>query len=432
MTAPPQAKAPTKAPKKAEKPKPKFAYVGATVHVGNGTMLRRATVLTEGKKILAVGRDVEIPKGTKTIDCNGKHISPGFIVFDLSGVGAPFSVRKGENYADGIDPYARNLKRALAVGITSYLTGGGSGGSMPSSSRSSAVIKLVPESIEDVVVKQGLLYTMSVPLGPAGWKAFNEAVEKTKKYEKDKKDYDAKKAKGDKTAKAPKPPKGAEELGKLMKGEVKLRVFGRSSGGGGGGMFRSRAASMDVRSIREALRISKAIGHGVILEGCTEGWIVADEIAATGSSAVMRPRVHQKPDPKRGEPNGSSIHASSILAKAGVPVHLLPPGGFSGAGLGTGGLLGRDLNTPTVDPCFAIRGGMDENEALATITLYPAMLLGVDDRIGSIEAGKDADLLILDGEPLHYRTFVETAVVNGKVVYEKAKEPFYSQVPPRK
>ena len=54
--------------------------------------------------------------------------------------------------------------------------------------------------------------------------------------------------------------------------------------------------------------------------------------------------------------------------------------------------------------------------------------MGVGDRIGSLEPGKDADLLILDGDPLHYRTFVETAIVNGKVVYEKDREPLYSHI----
>ncbi|MEY3160112.1 MAG: hypothetical protein RIT25_103, partial [Planctomycetota bacterium] len=70
----------------------------------------------------------------------------------------------------------------------------------------------------------------------------------------------------------------------------------------------------------------------------------------------------------------------------------------------------------------------DNAKALRTLTLDAARILGVESRIGSIEAGKDADLLILDGDPLHYRTFVQTAIVNGKVVYEKAKEPLYSHI----
>jgi len=105
-----------------------------------------------------------------------------------------------------------------------------------------------------------------------------------------------------------------------------------------------------------------------------------------------------------------------------------PPGGFGGGGLGTMGLIGRDLNTPFMDACYAIRGGMDPDRALSTLTYNVAKALGVEDRIGSIEEGKDADLLILDGPPLHYKSFVQTAIVNGKVRYEKDKEPFYSHI----
>jgi imidazolonepropionase-like amidohydrolase len=60
--------------------------------------------------------------------------------------------------------------------------------------------------------------------------------------------------------------------------------------------------------------------------------------------------------------------------------------------------------------------------------LDAARAIGAGHRVGSIEVGKDADLLILDGDPLHYKTFVEIAVVNGKIVYEKDKEPFYSHI----
>ena len=55
-------------------------------------------------------------------------------------------------------------------------------------------------------------------------------------------------------------------------------------------------------------------------------------------------------------------------------------------------------------------------------------MMGAEARIGSLEPGKDADVLILDGEPLHYRSFVETALVNGRIVYEKTKQPFYRHI----
>lgn len=420
----------TKTKKKdAKKPDPITAFVGATVHVGNGTKLRRATVVVKGSKIHAVGRDVEIPKGAKRVDCSGKHISPGFVMYDVTGVGAPYSVGKGEKYADAIDPFNPMMKRALAAGVTSYLSSGRGGSSTPSGT--SAVIKCLPGQLEGSVVKEDLLYSMRVPLGQSGWRVFKKAIKDTKKWQEDQKAYEEKKKKGDKKAKAPKKPKGADELIALMKGEKKLRVTGGMSFGGGGRRMFGGGGGMSKSAILEALEISKAIGQGIILDNPSEAWIVADEIAATGSTCIMKPRVHLDRDKKRSDPHGSRIEACAILAKAGVAVHILPPGGMMGAGLGNGGILGRDLNTPTVDPCFAIRGGMQEDEALLTITQYPAMMLGVDDRIGSVEEGKDADLLILDGPPLHSRSFVQTAIVHGETAYERTAEPFYKHLPRR-
>jgi len=101
---------------------------------------------------------------------------------------------------------------------------------------------------------------------------------------------------------------------------------------------------------------------------------------------------------------------------------------FGGAGVGTGGILGQDLNTPHIDAAFAVRGGLDNHKALRTLTLDAAKILGVEARIGSLEPGKDADVLILSGDPLHYATFVTTALVNGKIVYEKANEPLYRHI----
>ena len=146
--------------------------------------------------------------------------------------------------------------------------------------------------------------------------------------------------------------------------------------------------------------------------------------------AILSPRSRVRADPGRPDETGSNLASAAILDQAGVPVAVTTGGGrFGGTpGVGTGGILGQDLNTPTVDAAFAIRGGLDDHKGLRTITLDAAKIMGAETRIGSIEVGKDADLLILDGDPLHYKTFVEIALVNGKVVYEKDKEPFYRHI----
>ncbi|MDP6060521.1 MAG: amidohydrolase family protein, partial [Pirellulaceae bacterium] len=89
------------------------------------------------------------------------------------------------------------------------------------------------------------------------------------------------------------------------------------------------------------------------------------------------------------------------------------------------GLAGRDLTSLPLEAAFAIRGGCSEATALAALTIVPARLLGLQDRLGSIEKGKDADLIILDGPPLDYRSYVETAIVSGKVRYDRVKDHVY-------
>lgn len=75
-----------------------------------------------------------------------------------------------------------------------------------------------------------------------------------------------------------------------------------------------------------------------------------------------------------------------------------------------------------------MRGGYPWRKGIRTLTLDAAKIMGVERQLGSIEPGKDADVLILDGDPLNYKTFVQTALVNGKVVYRKDDEPFYRHI----
>jgi imidazolonepropionase-like amidohydrolase len=209
----------------------------------------------------------------------------------------------------------------------------------------------------------------------------------------------------------------------LNVGGVSMNPFGGMGRRGGG------AKSNDVDGIRQALAIAKLLGRGVVLQKPISAWLVPDEIAATGSMVYLSPRDRLPADPTDPDTTGSNLASAALLAKAGVPVAVTcPVGMFGGAGVGTGGIMGQDLNTPHLDAAFAVRGGLDNRKALRTLTLDAAKILGVERRIGSLEAGKDADVLILQGDPLHYATFVTVAFVNGKIVYEMAKEPLYKHL----
>lgn len=399
------------AKKDENKEKAYLAIVGADVYVGTGQLLRRATVLIADDKIENVGPGIEIPEGAKRIDASGKVVSPGFVAVRMDrGVG---SSAIGDQAADSVNPFDTNIKMALAAGLTSYLrTSGGGTGSV---SGNSTVFKLAYGSLKGMVLENGTVLKTSVPLSAKQMDSLRKAVEAAKKYRKDKQAYEKKMAAGDKKAKAPKAPRGAVELLKAMDGEARVWVTCRGN--------------FDNDRIREALQISRLLGVGVVLEDPTTAWSVADEIAATGSMVVFSPRDMQDPDPARPETTGSNMAMGRILDEVGVPVAVHPPRTrYGGSNLGLNGLLGQDLHTPHIDAAYLVRGGLDTRKALKALTLDAAKMLGVDKRIGSLEPGKDADILILDGDPLHYKTFVDTAIVNGKVVYEKAKEPFYNHL----
>ncbi len=76
----------------------------------------------------------------------------------------------------------------------------------------------------------------------------------------------------------------------------------------------------------------------------------------------------------------------------------------------------------TVAAALAVREGLDEEEALKAITINPAEILGIEDRVGSLEPGKDADIVVFSGHPLDWRTQVELVIVNGEIAYEAGKE----------
>lgn len=403
------------------------AVANADVHLGNGEVIRRATVLIGDDKIHAVGHNLELPEGTTILDAKGKIVVPGYVAVRCS---TPLGLRGGAGEVkDRLNPYDPTARMALASGITSYVQLTGAGSDKPGGR--SSVIKLAFGDLAGMSLADDTIRTMSVPLSPASMDELREAIEKAKKSDDaatpakpdttEGSDDEKKDEEGGGGERPRGPGRGGrsrgntsqEELRKLLDGKIRLWISCRGA--------------FDSAAIAQALEIARLLGRGVVLVDPITHWLHADEIAGTGSMVVASPRNHVSPDPTRPDVTGSNFRAAAILAEAGVPLAVTPPSGRYGGGPGidTGGILGQNLLTPQLDAAFAVRGGMDERRALRTLTLDAARIAGVEDRIGSLEAGKDADLLILDGDPLSYKTFVDVAIVNGKVVYEKDKEPFY-------
>jgi hypothetical protein len=416
------------------------------VQIGTGAVLRRATVVIEDGKITAVGHDVDVPEDATEIDATGMVVAPGFVIpLIQNGFGIPRRI--GDGVADELNPFDPQVKMALAAGITSVLATGDGGSKTPSGT--SLLVKMRPDSPEGMATDlTDTVVSMRVPLTPKDMRDFEELLEKTREYlrEKEKAREQKPEEKAEEQAKdgegktegqpdrgrrqrrggrgrqangqgdGPKPPKGGEQLARVLEGEARLWIAGRGS-------------AMDDSDLRQALEIASMLGVGVVLDRPFTAWVDPEPIARTGSMVLLNPREQQQPDPARPDETGSNLASGAILHGAGVPFAVTCPGGwFGGQNLGTNGLLGQDLHTPFVDAAYAIRGGLPARAGLRTLTIDAAQLAGVEARVGSIEVGKDADILLLDGDPLHYKTFVQTAIVDGRIVYEKAEEPFYSHI----
>jgi hypothetical protein len=143
--------------------------------------------------------------------------------------------------------------------------------------------------------------------------------------------------------------------------------------------------------------------------------------------AIITPRDRRTRSETLVRDGGSSIENAAILHRHGVQVAVIP----ASPGISLGGIVGRDLLHFATEAAFAIRGGLPEAAALEALTIVPARMLGIDWRVGTLEKGKDADLIVTDGDLLHYQTWVQWAIVEGKVVYDKQEEMYFAHIRPR-
>jgi imidazolonepropionase-like amidohydrolase len=212
-------------------------------------------------------------------------------------------------------------------------------------------------------------------------------MEKWRRYEGDLAAYQAKLGAGDKDAEEPKRPERdlkLEALGKLLRREIKARIHAH------------RADDM-----LTAIRIAEEFGLDLTLEHATEGYKIADILAAKEIPVTAGPILfsRQKYELKEMTPKNPGL-----MAKAGVKVAIQTDEESA-------------VKYLTINAALAVREGMAEPEALKAITINAAEIIGVADHVGSLEAGKDADIVVFSGHPFDYRTVPELVLVDGQVVY---------------
>lgn len=374
------------------------AVTGGRVLTGDGAEFIRGVVLIEGGKIRAVGESVEVPEGSRLIDATGRWVLPGFVAPEGSGFGVSRGrPRRGETYEAVLDPDSRLTELALAAGITTFHHEGPRRGI---AGETNAVLKPAYGAPELMLLKQPAAVTLAWSTASAVDRdGFERQLTAVKGWI-------------DGGRKGKRPGSHAVELAVERKIPVRIQA-------------RTRA------DIRQALALAKRHDLRLVLLEAHEAWTAPDELAAADVTVVVHPRARDWPDAGRERSSGSSIEAAAILERNGVPFCVMPPGGFGAnpAGISLGGVVGRDLLTYPLDAGFAIRGGASPEAALRAITLTAAEALGVDDRVGSLAPGKDADVLVYQGDPFDHRNLVEIAIVGGRVLYERSKSSFFGHLP---
>jgi imidazolonepropionase-like amidohydrolase len=308
---------------------------------------------------------------------------------------------------DAVHPEDQAFKELAAAGVTTVLTGPGSGNLIGGQW---VCLKTAPKtSVEQMVLLEPA--GMKMALGENPRRVYGEQkkapstrmgnaatlraalvdaqnyLEKWRRYEADVAEYQAKVEAGDEEAEAPKVPERdlkLEALGKVLRREMPARVHAH------------RADDM-----LTAVRIAEEFGLDLTLEHATEGYKIADILADKGIPVTVGPILFSR---VKYELKGMTPKNPGLMARAGVKVAIQTDETSA-------------VKYLSINAALAVREGMSEEEALKAITINPAEIIGVADRVGSLEVGKDADIVVFSGHPFDYRTVAELVLVDGQVAH---------------
>jgi imidazolonepropionase-like amidohydrolase len=386
-----------------------IALTGATVHVGNGQVLNNATIVMTDGKITAVGTNVTIPAGAQRIDATGKHVYPGLILpstnlglVDINSVRATNDSREiGEMnpnvrsiVAYNTDSKIINTLRSNGILMANIVPEGGL------LSGSSSVVQLDAWNWDDAVVSMDNGIHLRMPSlaprsrfggfggggnsGPSQSqpdpvKEGLEQVDRLKSFFKEAKAYQA---------------ESNHDLTNLKFSSVK-GLFDKTQ--------KLYVHANTVKQMLVALDFVKEFGFDVVIVGGTDSWQIADLLKQNNVSVILN-APHELPS-QTDDDVDQPYKTPALLQKAGVTFAITDNDGST---------RGRNLmfNAGT-----AVTYGLTKEQALQSITLNAAKVLGVDKKTGSIEVGKDANIIVSEGDILDMRTSqVTRAFIQGRQI----------------
>ena len=398
-----------------------IAITGGKVYTVSGATIDKGTVIIRDGKITAVGADVAIPEGAQRIDATGKWVTPGLVdaatvlgVSEISAVGGTNdasaegkdNVAAAFRVADGLNPASIYLSPTREDGITTVVIHPDNG----LFAGQSAVVEIVDGSATDMIVRQSA--AMFANLNSArqvGAQSRGEVLMRVREILDDARTYARRRADFERAQTRPFAASrlDLEALQPVLAGRLPLLV-----------------AVEKASDIQAALRIAKEFGIRIIIGGGAEAWMVADELAAA-HVGVLTGAMNNIP--RNFNMLGSRQENAALLRAAGVDVALI-------GNAGGGDEEQFNVRNIRYEAGNAVAYGMKWDDALRAITLAPAQLFGVSDRIGSLQPGRDADVVVWNGDPFEFATRPEHVFVRGKEYHDVSRQDLlmqrYKQLPP--
>lgn len=389
-----------------------LAIVNGKVYTITKGVIEKGTVLIEDGKIKAVGGpDLAIPEGVQVIDAGGKVVTPGFIDahshIGLFGEPSLPATADGNEKTGPIKPMLRGIdslnpadpafKPVLEAGVTTVYTGPGSSNVIGGTG---LAIKTYGRTVYDMMIPGTEAMKMALGENPKrnyggmgkmpGTRMGNAAVLREALIKAQ--NYMAKVERAREETKDGGKPKlpdrdyGLEMLCKVLRREMRARIHAHRAD-----------------DIITAIRIAEEFNLDISIEHATEGYKIADILAEKNIPCVVGPLLM---GPRKHELWEVKLENPAILSQAGVKV-----------------AIQVDSSSATrwlpIHVGIAVRFGMSEEEAFKAVTINAAEIIGVADRLGSLEPGKDADVVIWNGHPFSNFTLTEKVIVNGKVVVDR-------------
>jgi imidazolonepropionase-like amidohydrolase len=385
------------------------AIVGGKVYPVSGPPIENGTVVITNGRITAVGTNVPVPAGAQRIDATGKTVTPGFVnsstqlgVQEIGFGGPPVdaSARGKDNIAaaftvwEGLNPNSVLLAPARKEGITSFViipTGGLIAGQ-------AALVDVVPGTTSDMIIRAPVAMVAEIgDAQQAGLGSRGELIVKLREVLDDAKYFQTHRDAFDRAQTRPFAASRLDLQALIPVIEGRLPLL----------LTVDRESDIDA-----AMRLAREYNVKLMVGGGAEAWMMADRLAAA-RIPVLTGAMNNIPAGFAAL--GQRQENPGLLSKAGVPVALI-------GNAGGGDEEAFNVRNLKQEAGNAVSYGMAWENALRAVTLTPAEIFGVADRVGSIQVGREGNVVVWSGDPFDFTTRAEHVFVRGREYNEKTRQ----------